>query len=134
MTDVTEIEGIGPGLAEKLAAAGVKTCEALLDKGASKAGRQALAESSGLSEKQILKFVNQADLFRIKGVGGEYAELLEAAGVDSVPELAQRKPANLAAKLAEVNQARKLVRQVPSEKQVEAWVREAASLPPIVTH
>ena len=134
MTDVTEIEGIGPGLAEKLAAAGVKTCEALLDKGASKACRQALAESSGLSEKQILKFVNQADLVRIKGVGGEYAELLEAAGVDSVPELAQRKPANLAAKLAEANQARKLVRQVPSEKQVEAWVREAASLPPIVTH
>lgn len=134
MTDVTEIEGIGPALAEKLGAAGVKTCEALLDKGASKAGRQALAESSGLSEKQLLKFVNQADLFRIKGVGGEYAELLEAAGVDSVPELAQRKAANLTAKMAEVNEARKLVRHLPSEKQVESWVQEARTLPPVITH
>ena len=82
----------------------------------------------------MLRFVNHADLCRVKGVGGEYAEILEAAGVDSVPELAQRNAANLAAKMEEVNAEKKLVRSVPSEKMVEGWVEQAKSLPRVVTH
>ncbi|RMF96981.1 MAG: DUF4332 domain-containing protein [Gammaproteobacteria bacterium] len=134
MAKVETIEGVGPALAEKLAAAGITSCEALLEAGASKQGRAELAEKSGISEGQLLKFVNHCDLMRIKGVGGEYAELLECAGVDSVPELAQRNAANLAAKMAEINEQKKLVRAVPSEKDVAKWVAQARELPKVVTH
>lgn len=87
-----------------------------------------------MSEAQILKFVNAADLMRIKGVGGEYAELLECAGVDTVPELGQRNAANLAAKLTEINVEKKLVRALPSESQVSEWIAQAKSLPKVVGH
>lgn len=129
MTDVAEIEGVGDVYAEKLGAAGIPTVEGLLDSGASSHGRKALSEQTGISEQLILKCVNHSDLFRINGVAGEYAELLEASGVDSVPELAQRNPSNLQAKMAEVNEAKKLVRRVPSEGEVQKWVTEAKELP-----
>ncbi len=134
MAKVETIEGVGPALAEKLAGAGIASCEALLEAGASKKGRAELAQKSGISEQQLLKFVNHCDLMRIKGIGGEYAELLECAGVDSVPELAQRNAANLAAKLAEINEQKKLVRVVPSARQVEQWVAQARQLDKVVTH
>ena len=103
---VEEIEGIGPALGEKLRAAGINTVDKLLENAATKKQRQSLAEETGISEKQILKFTNMADLFRLNGVGQEYAELLEVAGVDTVPELAQRNAANLTAKMEEVNEAK----------------------------
>jgi len=134
MAKIDTIEGIGPALSEKLSAAGIETCEALLEAGASKKGRSDIAEKSGMSEGQILKFVNAADLMRIKGVGGEYAELLECSGVDTVPELAQRNAANLTAKMAEVNEEKKLVRALPAESQVEAWIDQAKSLPRTISH
>ena len=134
MAKIDTIEGIGPALSEKLADAGIETCEAFLEAGASKKGRADIAEKSGMSEGQILKFINAADLMRIKGVGGEYAELLECSGVDTVPELAQRNAANLTAKMAEVNEEKKLVRALPAESQVEAWIDQAKSLPRTITH
>ena len=134
MTNVIEIEGIGEVYAEKLNAVGITTVEGLLEAGATRKGRETLAESSGISGKLILTWVNHADLFRIKGVQQQYAELLEAAGVDSVPELSHRDPANLTKKMAEVNEAKNLVRQVPSETSVAQWVAEAKTLPRVVTH
>lgn len=134
MAPLTEVEGIGPAYADKLREAGVATTDALLERGRDRKGRQALAEAAGISDSQILRWVNQVDLFRIDGVGEQYAELLEAAGVDSVPELAQRNATSLQAKLAEANEARKLVRQVPVESQVARWIEEAKALPRVVTH
>ncbi len=134
MTAIADIEGVGAVSAEKLAAAGVKTTEKLLEVAGSKAGRVNLAAETGLSETNILEWVNRADLFRINGVGEELSDLLEASGVDSVPELAARVPANLHAKLAEVNEAKHLVRQLPSLAQVEKFVAEAKTLPKVVTH
>ncbi len=131
---IQEIEGIGPALGEKFEAAGVKDTDTLLEKGCTKAGRKALAEGTGLSESRILTFVNMADLFRISGVAGEYAELLVAAGVDTVKELKTRNAANLAEKLAEVNAEKKLTRKVPSAKTVEGWVAQAAELPGVIEH
>ena len=131
---ITEIEGIGPVLGEKLEGAGVKDTDTLLEKGCTKAGRKALAEATGISESKILTFVNMADLFRIKGVGGEFAELMVASGVDTVKELATRNAANLAEKLAEVNAAKKLTRQVPNQSQCEDWVKQAGELPATITH
>lgn len=129
MTKLTEVEGIGPSYAEKLAAAGCKTQEALLQACGTPAGRKSLAEKSGISGKMILKWANRADLARVKGIGSEYADLLECAGVDTVPELAKRNAANLAAKMAEINEEKKLVRSVPSEAKVEDWVKQAKGLP-----
>ncbi|MGD8902781.1 MAG: DUF4332 domain-containing protein, partial [Anaerolineae bacterium] len=103
MARIIDIEGIGPVYAEKLAAAGITTIEGLLKAGASPKGREALEEETGIGHKLILEWVNLADLFRIKGVGEEYSDLLEEAGVDTVPELAQRNAENLYAKLQEVN-------------------------------
>ncbi|MEM7002916.1 MAG: DUF4332 domain-containing protein [Pseudomonadota bacterium] len=134
MTGLTTIEGIGPVYAEKLESAGVSSCEQLLEAGATKAGRTKLTEASGMSSTLILKFVNHADLFRVKGIGGEYAELLEAAGVDTVPELAQRNAENLAAKVAEVNEAKNLVRQVPSAATISGWVEQAKDMDRVITH
>lgn len=134
MTALTDIEGIGPAIEEKLKSAGIDSCEELLEKGATTQGRKAIIEASGVSDKLVLKFVNHADLCRIKGVGGEYAELLEASGVDSVPELAQRNAENLATKMAEVNETKKLVRSLPSAKTVTGWVTQAKDLPKVVTH
>ena len=134
MTALTNIEGIGPAIEGQLKEAGIDSCEELLEKGATSQGRKAIIEASGVSEKLVLKFVNHADLCRIKGVGGEYAELLEAAGVDTVPELAQRNSDNLAAKMSEVNEAKKLVRALPSADTVSGWVGQAKELPRVVTH
>ncbi len=134
MTKLTTIEGIGEANAAKLKGAGVKTVEALLEKAATKQGRQALAQATGIADGQILKWANHADLFRIKGIGGEYAELLEAAGVDTVPELAQRNPENLYAKMKEVNEEKKLVRQLPTPQKVVDWVAQAKGLPRVMTY
>ena len=134
MAKLTDIEGIGPAYAQKLKKAGVSTTDALLNKGATPQGRQAIADKSGISGKRILRWVNHADLFRLDGVAGEYAELLEAAGVDTVPELAHRNAENLCKKLMEVNEAKKLVRVVPVQTLVEKWVEQAKNLPRIVTH
>ena len=134
MTKLADVEGIGPKYAEKLTDAGIRSCEHLLEEGGTKKGRKAIAEKSGISEKQILGWVNRADLTRIKGVGSEFADLLEAAGVDTVPELAQRKAANLHAKMTEVNEAKKLVRKLPTASQVEDWCKQAKDLPRAVHH
>ena len=129
MTKLTEVEGIGASYSEKLIAAGCTTQEQLLSDCAKPAGRKALAEKTGISDKLILKWANRADLARIKGVGSEYADLLECAGVDTVPELAQRNAGNLHAKMEEVNEEKKLVRTLPSASQVEGWVAQAKELP-----
>lgn len=131
---IEDIEGIGPAKGEKFRAAGVKDTNTLLEKGASKAGRKELATATGMSESQILKFVNMADLYRVKGIGSEYSELLEAAGVDTVVELAARNAANLTAKMKEVNETKNLVRALPSEKTVEGWIEQAKTLGRMVTH
>ncbi len=131
---IIDIEGVGDVYAEKLIAAGINTVEQLLDKCAAPAGRKALAEATEISEKLILRWTNHADLFRINGVGPQFAELLEAAGVDTVKELRHRVPANLAAKLEEVNAEKKLVRRVPTEAEVAKMVDQAKELPPMVTY
>ncbi|OMH40484.1 DUF4332 domain-containing protein [Desulfurobacterium indicum] len=131
---ITEIEGIGSAYAEKLAQIGITSVEELLEKGATAKGREEIAEKTGISKKVILNWVNRADLMRVKGIGEEYADLLEAAGVDSVPELARRNPENLYQKLKEVNEQKKLVRQIPSVKQIEKWIAQAKELPKKVTH
>jgi len=127
-------EGIGPSYAAKLTEHGVDTTEHLLEQGGTSAGRDALAEKSGISGKLLLEWVNHADLCRIDGVGGEYADLLEAAGVDTVVELATRNAANLAATLEQVNEEKKLVRRVPAESEVARWVEQAKGLPRAVHH
>ena len=134
MTTISNIEGIGPKYAEKLKAAGVRSVESLLDICCVKKGRKEIAEKSGLSESQILEWTNRADLMRIKGVSTQYADLLECAGVDTVPELGQRNAVNLQAKMVEVNTAKKLVRKVPTSSQVESWVAQAKTLPKKITH
>jgi len=126
---IEELEGIGPLLGEKLKSAGVKNTDDLLEHAKTPRQRATLAEKSGISETQILKFANMADLFRVKGIGSEYSELLEAAGVDTVPELARRNAENLTAKMAEVNEAKKLVRRVPTLSEVEKWIEYAKDLP-----
>ena len=118
MTRLLSIEGIGEVYAGQLTDAGVQSIEDLLQKGATPEGRKDLAEATGISGKLILEWVNLADLFRIKGIGEEYSDLLEEAGVDTVVELAQRNPENLYAKLQEVNAAKKLVRKLPAQSQV----------------
>ena len=134
MAKLTTIEGIGEALAKKLKDIGVGSTDSLLKKGATKQGRISISQGCGIDEGRILKFVNHADLMRIKGVGGEYAEILEAAGVDSVPELARRNAANLADAMASANAAKKLVRAVPTQKRVAGWVTQAATLDRIVGH
>ena len=134
MTKLTEVEGIGETYAQKLADAGIATTEALLDKGATPQGRKAIAEATDISGTLILKWVNRVDLFRVKGIGEEYADLLEVAGVDTVPELAQRNGANLYQKIKEVNAAKKLVRRLPGQSQVEGWVAVAKLLPRVITY
>jgi predicted flap endonuclease-1-like 5' DNA nuclease len=131
---ISEIEGIGPVYAEKLGAVGISTTEAYLERAKDPKGRKALAEETGIDAARILKWANMADLMRISGVGEEYSELLEAAGVDTVKELKHRNAENLAAKMAEVNETKKLVRQVPGESQVTKWVEQAKELPPMMTY
>ncbi|MDE6782889.1 MAG: DUF4332 domain-containing protein [Paramuribaculum sp.] len=131
---IIEIEGIGEVYADKLIAAGIKTTDQLLEKAASKKGREALAEETGISEKLILKWANHADLFRIKGIAGQFAELLEAAGVDTVKELRHRVAANLHAKLVEVNEAKNLCNRVPAEAEIVKMIEQAKELEPKMTY
>jgi predicted flap endonuclease-1-like 5' DNA nuclease len=126
---IEDVEGIGPATGEKLRAAGVKDTDSLLAGAKTATQRKQLAEAAGLSPEQILKFANMADLYRVSGIGSEFAQLLEAAGIDTVPELARRAPANLAQKLAEINEAKKLTRRVPTEAEVGKWVEQAKTLP-----
>lgn len=134
MTKLIDIEGVGEAYQKKLALAGITTTEALLEKGASPKGRKEVAEKSGISDGLILEWVNHVDLFRIKGVGSEYSDLLEEAGVDTVPELAQRNPENLLEKMTAVNMEKNLVRRLPVLSQVRSWVDQAKALPRIVTY
>jgi len=128
MPTITDIEGIGAAYAAKLRKADVRTTEALLKMGGTKKGRKELASATGFSTKMILEWVNRADLFRVKGIGEQYSDLLEAAGVDTVVELAKRKPESLLETLIKVNIKKKLVNQAPGLSQVKAWVKHAKSL------
>lgn len=134
MTKLSEIEGIGSVYEEKLKTAGVTSVETLLSTGATRKGRTDLAAKSEISEKLILEWVNRADLDRVKGIGSEYADLLEASGVDTVPELSHRKAANLLAKMTEVNEAKKLVKKMPTLNQVEGWIENAKGLPRVIEY
>ena len=132
--NINSIEGIGPAMATKLAKQGIRSTEGLLTKGADRKGRRVLAKETGISDKQILAWVNKADLMRVRGVGEEYSDLLEAAGVDTARELAVRNPFNLHTALQVVNDQKALVRRSPSLTEVETWVKEAKKLDPIVTY
>ena len=134
MTALNKIEGIGPKYEAELKKAGITSIEALLKKGSTPKGRKELAETTGISDRLILEWVNHADLFRIKGVGEEYSDLLEEAGVDTVVELANRVPPNLMEKMAAVNAEKKIVRQLPTVKMVANWVKQAKSLPRIIEY
>ncbi len=134
MVNLMKIEGIGTTYAGKLAEAGIRTTEVLLKEGASSKGRKSLSEKTGISEKLVLEWVNLADLFRIKGVGEEYSDLLEEAGVDTVKELRNRNPENLYNALVATNAEKKLVRRTPSLSAVKSWVEQAKSLEPLVTY
>lgn len=131
---IIDIEGIGEAYAPKLQAEGIITVEQLLDRCAAPKGRKELAEKTGISEKLILKWTNHADLFRINGIGPQFSELLEAAGVDTVKELRHRVAANLAAKLVEVNNEKHLCRRVPAEVEVQKMIDQAKELPPRMTY
>lgn len=131
---VEEIEGITAADSEKLNTAGVGSVETLLEMGRKRTGREKLAQATGISDKRILAWVNHADLMRIKGVGSEYSDLLEAAGVDSCLELSHRVPSHLLKKMDEVNRKKSLVHRLPTEHEVEQWVTEAGSMPKAVEH
>ncbi len=131
---VEQIEGIGPASAKKLVNAGVKGVTTLLKKGGTPQGRNEIAEAAGVSTALLLKWVNMADLFRIKGISTQYSELLEAAGVDTVKELAQRNPENLHKAMEDTNAKKKLVRQVPGLANVKSWVQQAKQLPRAVSY
>lgn len=134
MANLMKIEGIGTTYAEKLKNTGITTTEALLEKGATPQGRHDIAETTGITEEKILRWVNLSDLFRIKGIGEEYSDLLEAAGIDTVPEMATRNPQNLYEALVTVNREQNLVRQVPSQTTVTNWVENAKTLPRVIKH
>ena len=134
MANIIKVEGIGEVYSQELTAAGIKTTQALLTKGATAKGRREISQQTGINEKLILRWVNHVDLFRIKGVGEEYADLLEASGVDTVPELAQRNPDNLQATMAAVNAEKQLVRQLPAVRQIAQWIAQAKTLPRIITY
>ena len=134
MSSVIDIEGIGEVYSQKLHEAGVATTEELLQQGATPGGRKELAQKTGISDRLILKWVNRADLFRVKGIGEQYSDLLAAAGVETVLELAQRRPDHLHEKLVETNEAKRLVRVVPSLEHVTGWVQQAHKLSRVVSY
>jgi predicted flap endonuclease-1-like 5' DNA nuclease len=134
MANLKQIEGIGEAYAARLFEIGLVTTEALLNKGATPEGRREISEKTGIAPERVLDWVNRADLFRIKGVADEYSDLLEAAGVDTVPELAQRNPVNLLNKLSEINTEKRLVRRLPTQREVSNWVDHAKVLPRRVTY
>jgi predicted flap endonuclease-1-like 5' DNA nuclease len=132
---IIDIEGIGPSYATKLAKkAGIRSVEALLKNGATEKGRKEIATATGISDSLILEWVNRADLYRIKGVGSQYSDLLEKAGVDTVVELSKRVPENLYKKMVEINTAKNLVNGMPGLKKVQSWVDQAKKLPRVVKY
>ncbi len=131
---IQQIEGIGPASAEKLAAAKITTTDHLLELCCSGKGRQQIAGVTGVPESNLLTWANMADLMRISGVGGEYAELLQASGVDTVKELRTRNAENLAEKAKQVNEVKKLTRTVPSSSVIAGWIEKAKALEPKITH
>lgn len=131
---IEEIEGIGPAYGAKLKAIGIADTDALLSRCGARQGRTDVAKETGLDESRLLKWANMADLMRISGVGEEFSELLEAAGVDTVKELQHRNAENLAAKMAEVNAAKKLTRVAPAASQVMKWIEQAKTLTPMISH
>ena len=131
---IIDIEGIGPAYAAKLAKAGVRTVEGLLKEGATPKGRKEIAEASKVDQTLILGWVNRADLYRIKGVGAQYSDLLEKAGVDTVVELSKRVAGHLYKKMEEVNQTKNLVNGMPGVNKVEDWIEQAKKLPRIVSY
>jgi predicted flap endonuclease-1-like 5' DNA nuclease len=134
MAKLIDVEGIGPAYAQKLKAAGIATTDVLLQQGATPKGRKSIAEKTGISDGLILTWVNHVDLFRIKGVGEEYADLLEQAGVDTVVELGQRKAENLFEKMGQVNEKKRLVRRLPTLALVKGWIEQAKKLPRAVSY
>jgi len=131
---IADIEGIGKTYAKKLKAAGIHSTGTLLERAKSPKGRKQVAADTGIDETHVLKWANMADLMRIRGVAEEYSELLEAAGVDTVKELKRRNVANLVEKMKEVNEKKKLVRLLPSEKSVTKWVAQAKELKAMMTY
>lgn len=134
MANLIDVEGIGEKYAAKLKEAGVTNTDELLKIGSTPKGRKELAEKAGISDALILEWVNHVDLFRIKGVAEEYADLLEEAGVDTVPELAQRVAKNLLQKIIEINETKKLVRRLPTEAMVADWIDQAKKLPRVINY
>ena len=132
--NIIDVEGIGPVYAEQLGAVGVKTTDDLLERGAKPKGREDLEAATGIGHTLILKWVNRVDLYRVNGIGSEYSDLLEVAGVDTVPELAQRNAANLTETLAEANASRNLVRRLPTLGMVTDWIEQAKKLPRVVQY
>ena len=131
---IEDVEGIGPAWAEQLTAAGVRTTDDLLMAGGSAGGREKLEAATGISSKRLLEWVNHVDLMRIRGVGSEYADLLEAAGVDSCAELAQRNAKSLAETFQELDAARNTVRNIPAEAVIQGWIDEARTVDKVVSH
>jgi len=134
MPSIDAIEGIGPKYATKLRKARIRTTEGLLKQGATRTGRKHIATATGLTPEQILEWVNRADLMRVKGIGEEYSDLLEASGVDTVKELKNRKPANLHTKMVSINEKKRLVRRLPTEQMVANWIAHAMKLPAVVKY
>lgn len=131
---IENVEGIGLRYGELLRQAGIKSTDELLKQGASRQGRESVSARSGIDSGKILKWVNMCDLFRVKGVAGQYAELLEAAGVDTVKELRMRNIDNLYEAIRSINAEKRLVRQTPSKRQITAWIEQARALEPVITH
>jgi predicted flap endonuclease-1-like 5' DNA nuclease len=134
MAKLETIEGIGPVYAQKLRAAGVGSVETLLKAGNTPQGRRELAKKTGIGDEYIMDWVNRADLMRVRGIGEEYGDLLEWAGVDTVVELAQRNPDNLYQKIVEVNEQKQLVRRPPTRDMVAGWIKQAKALPRVVSY
>jgi len=134
MKSVLKIEGIGAAFAKKLQEAGIRSAPALLEQGATPQGRKEIAAQAGIGESVVLRWVNHADLARIKGIGGQYAELMEAAGVDTVAELAQRNAENLHRHLVSMNDEKRLVRKLPNLTQVSGWIKQAKKMPRVVSY
>lgn len=131
---IEDVEGIGPAYGEKLRKAGIENTDQMLKAGKTKKDRTELAKQTGISETLILKWVNMVDLYRIKGIGSEFSELLEASGVDTVKELKHRIPSNLIKKMTEVNEQKKLTRRVPTEAMVTDWIEQAKQMPAMVEY
>ncbi|UCE24263.1 MAG: DUF4332 domain-containing protein [Candidatus Zixiibacteriota bacterium] len=134
MANLTKIESIESTYVEKLKKTGITTTEVLLERGSSPKGRQEICKATGISEEKVLRLVNLSDLFRIKGIGDEYSDLLEAAGVDTVPEMATRNAKNLYETLVTINQERNIVRQVPSQTTINKWIENAKTLPRVIKY